>query len=76
MNSLWDIRIFLGLVPKESPCIYNIPVSQNSEENRSEFTGFFLGGGGHRVQITANFILMYCVKSVRFWYDKPHFHNG
>ena len=22
MNSLWDIRIFLGLVPKESPCIY------------------------------------------------------
>ena len=20
MNSLWDIRIFLGLVPKESPC--------------------------------------------------------
>jgi hypothetical protein len=21
MNSLWDIRIFLGLVPKESPCI-------------------------------------------------------
>jgi hypothetical protein len=24
MNSLWDIRIFLGLVPKEPPCImYN-----------------------------------------------------
>ena len=22
MNGLWDIRIFLGLVPKESPCIY------------------------------------------------------
>jgi hypothetical protein len=22
MNSLWDIRIFLGLVPKESPCTY------------------------------------------------------
>ena len=22
MNSLWDIRIFLGLVPKESPCVY------------------------------------------------------
>ena len=22
MNSLWDIRIFLGLVPKESPCIW------------------------------------------------------
>ena len=22
MNSLWDIRIFLGLVPRESPCIY------------------------------------------------------
>jgi hypothetical protein len=22
MNSLWDIRIFLGLVTKESPCIY------------------------------------------------------
>jgi hypothetical protein len=21
MNSLWDIRIFLGLVPKESTCI-------------------------------------------------------
>jgi hypothetical protein len=21
MNSLWDIHIFLGLVPKESPCI-------------------------------------------------------
>jgi hypothetical protein len=21
MNSLWDICIFLGLVPKESPCI-------------------------------------------------------
>jgi hypothetical protein len=21
MNSLWDIRVFLGLVPKESPCI-------------------------------------------------------
>ena len=21
MNSLWDIRIFMGLVPKESPCI-------------------------------------------------------
>ena len=21
MNSLWDIRIFLGLVPKESLCI-------------------------------------------------------
>jgi hypothetical protein len=21
MNSLWDIRIFLGLAPKESPCI-------------------------------------------------------
>jgi hypothetical protein len=24
MNSLWDIRIFLGLVPKESPCIVRI----------------------------------------------------
>ena len=24
MNSLWDIRIFLGLVPKESPCITDI----------------------------------------------------
>jgi hypothetical protein len=23
MNSLWDIRIFLGLVPKESPCIFS-----------------------------------------------------
>jgi hypothetical protein len=22
MNSLWDIRIFLGLVPKESLCIW------------------------------------------------------
>ena len=22
MNSLWDIRIFLGLVPKESLCTY------------------------------------------------------
>jgi hypothetical protein len=22
MNSLWDIRIFLDLVPKESLCIY------------------------------------------------------
>ena len=22
MNSLWDIRIFLGLVPKESPCTW------------------------------------------------------
>ena len=22
MNSLWDIRIFLDLVPKESPCIF------------------------------------------------------
>jgi hypothetical protein len=22
MNSLWDIRIFLGLVPKESLCIF------------------------------------------------------
>ena len=22
MNSLWDIRIFLGLVPKESPCTF------------------------------------------------------
>ena len=22
MNGLWDIRIFLGLVPKESTCIY------------------------------------------------------
>jgi hypothetical protein len=24
MNSLWDIRIFLGLVPKESPCIMRL----------------------------------------------------
>jgi hypothetical protein len=24
MNSLWDIRIFLGLVPKESPCISSL----------------------------------------------------
>jgi hypothetical protein len=24
MNSLWDIRIFLGLVPKESPCINEV----------------------------------------------------
>jgi hypothetical protein len=23
MNSLWDIRIFLGLVPMESPCIWH-----------------------------------------------------
>jgi hypothetical protein len=23
MNSLWDIRIFLGLVPKESPCSFS-----------------------------------------------------
>jgi hypothetical protein len=22
MNGLWDIRIFLGLVPKESPCTW------------------------------------------------------
>ena len=29
-NSLWDIRIFLGLVPKESPCI------SCSEENLQE----------------------------------------
>ena len=27
MNSLWDIRIFLGLVPKESPCIKEPHVS-------------------------------------------------
>ena len=26
MNSLWDIRIFLGLVPKESPCTSTVPV--------------------------------------------------
>jgi hypothetical protein len=24
MNSIWDIRIFLGLVPKESPCIIHV----------------------------------------------------
>ena len=24
MNSLWDIRIFLGLVPKESPGIISV----------------------------------------------------
>jgi hypothetical protein len=24
MHSLWDIRIFLGLVPKESLCIFDI----------------------------------------------------
>ena len=29
MNSLWDIRIFLGLVPKESHCITNIEGEQS-----------------------------------------------
>ena len=28
MNSLWDIRIFLGLVPKESPCILYLHTKQ------------------------------------------------
>jgi hypothetical protein len=31
MNSLWDIRIFLGLVPKESPCISQSPNAMNSD---------------------------------------------
>ena len=31
MNSLWDIRIFLGLVPNESLCIYVVR-SQSFEE--------------------------------------------
>jgi hypothetical protein len=31
MNSLWDIRIFLGLVPKESPCTWQIFASHPSD---------------------------------------------
>ena len=33
MNSLWDIRIFLGLVPKESPCITKREVRNQYEYN-------------------------------------------
>jgi hypothetical protein len=35
MNSLWDIRIFLGLVPKESPCILAFPKTLANELLRS-----------------------------------------
>jgi hypothetical protein len=33
MNSLWDIRIFLGLVPKESLCIIHSEVSHDYQYN-------------------------------------------
>ena len=36
MNSLWDIRIFLGLVPKESHCISE--ETQNPETNPWKIT--------------------------------------
>ena len=36
MSSLSDIRIFLGLVPKESPCIYR-PVRSHKFENIKYF---------------------------------------
>ena len=36
MNSLWDTRIFLGLVPKESPCInINININMNIKINNN-----------------------------------------
>jgi hypothetical protein len=36
INSLWDIRIFLGLVPKESPCIFiYYTVTHNTDSNSS-----------------------------------------
>jgi hypothetical protein len=41
MNSLWDIRIFLGLVPKESPCTskysgkWNIYTFKKTQEIRA-----------------------------------------
>jgi hypothetical protein len=38
MNSLWDIRIFLGLVPKESPCM----LRNMLEESRFQLACFFV----------------------------------
>ena len=38
MNSLWDIRIFLGLVPKESHCISGLHVVFETEV----FVNFFV----------------------------------
>jgi hypothetical protein len=35
MNSLWDIRIFLGLVPKESTCVMELCIL--STENISAY---------------------------------------
>jgi hypothetical protein len=34
MNSLWYIRIFLGLVPKESPCIISKGQLNQKDEMR------------------------------------------
>jgi hypothetical protein len=37
MNSLWDIRIFLGLVPKESPYTsQNVIVLSYSSQNETD----------------------------------------
>ena len=48
MNSLWDIHIFLGLVPKESPCIYIYikgPGNRNPWHVTVCFQKLCLGGG-------------------------------
>jgi hypothetical protein len=39
MNSLWDIRIFLGLVPKESPCIRSMPWGLVNIRRQQRFKG-------------------------------------
>jgi hypothetical protein len=40
MNSLWDIRIFLGLVPKESPCISTCSLYRGGGSLRSATLDF------------------------------------
>ena len=41
LNSLWDIRIFLGLVPKESPCIIILYVAVgDAKQQQKKNTSF------------------------------------
>jgi hypothetical protein len=47
MNSLWDIRIFLGLVPKESLCIINILMCY-TEFIYNFILSFMFNGNGRR----------------------------
>ena len=61
MNSLWDIRIFLGLVPEESPCM-------STWEDRKNFSSVFC----HTLRLDIGYCVVFVVSQCfENWVSAP-----